>query len=230
MINILIVDDEKDIADLLELYMINEGYNVHKFYSSDNIMEYLSDHQIDLALLDIMMPNIDGFELCKQIRTKFKFPIIFLTARNQEIDKIKGFSYGADDYVEKPFRALELIARVKSNIRRYKTYSNEINLEYEQINFREIKINKTKHEMFFKNTKLNLTPIEFSIMWFLCQNRGKVVTNDQLFQYVWKDKYYENDNNTISVHISHIREKMNDIGNNPEYIQTIWGVGYEIKE
>lgn len=229
MVNILVVDDEQDIADLLELYLKNEGYQVFKFYSSENIMDFLSNHRIDLALLDVMMPNIDGFKLCREIRKQYTFPILFLTAKIDEDDKILGFSSGADDYITKPFRAADLIARVKSNIRRYKVYSNQV-IEDDEISFREIYINKKTHEMHFKGKKINLTPIEFSIMWDLCKNKGKVVTNDDLFKSVWKDKYYNKENNTIMVHIKHIREKMNDCGDSPEYITTVWGVGYEIKE
>ena len=229
MKNILIVDDEKDIADLIELYLTNENYKVHKFYSPEKIMEYLTKNQIDLAILDIMMPKINGYDLCIKIRQKYDFPIIFLTAKTQEIDKIKGLSLGADDYVEKPFRILELMARVKSHLRRYNIYSQNKNINNEII-IREIKINKDKHEIYFGGKKINLTPTEFLIMWYLCKNKGRVVTNDELFKVVWKDKYYEADNNTITVYIRHIREKLNDTGNNPKYIKTIWGVGYEIEK
>lgn len=227
MNNILICDDEKDIADLLEIYLENENYKVHKFYNSKEIMNYLENNQIDLAILDVMMPDINGFDLCVQIRKKYDFPIIFLTAKIDEIDKINGFTLGADDYIEKPFRSLELLARVKSHIRRYKMGNIQIN---DELCFREIRINKVKHEMYLNDEKIFLTPTEFSIMWCLCNNRGRVVTNDELFKSVWKEKYYEADNNTIMVHIRHIREKMNDIQNKPKYIETIWGVGYEIKE
>ena len=192
-------------------------------------MEYLTKNQIDLAILDIMMPKINGYDLCIKIRQKYDFPIIFLTAKTQEIDKIKGLSLGADDYVEKPFRILELMARVKSHLRRYNIYSQNKNINNEII-IREIKINKDKHEIYFGGKKINLTPTEFLIMWYLCKNKGRVVTNDELFKVVWKDKYYEADNNTITVHIRHIREKLNDTGNNPKYIKTIWGVGYEIEK
>lgn len=227
MNNILICDDEKDIADLLEIYLENENYKVHKFYNSKEIMNYLENNQIDLAILDVMMPDINGFDLCVQIRKKYDFPIIFLTAKIDEIDKINGFTLGADDYIEKPFRSLELLARVKSHIRRYKMGNIQIN---DELCFREIRINKVKHEMYLNDEEIFLTPTEFSIMWCLCNNRGRVVTNDELFKSVWKEKYYEADNNTIMVHIRHIREKMNDIQNKPKYIETIWGVGYEIKE
>lgn len=227
MNNILIVDDEKDIADLIEIYLLNENYKVHKFYSPKEVMKYLENNKIDLAIIDIMMPDINGFDLCVQIRKKYDFPIIFLTAKTEEIDKITGFTLGADDYIEKPFKLLELLARIKSHIRRYKIGRDSAN---DELCFREIRIDKDKHEMYLNEEKILLTPTEFSIMWCLCSNRGRVVTNDELFKTVWKDKYYEADNNTIMVHIRHIREKMGDIQDKPKYVETIWGVGYEIKE
>lgn len=230
MENILVVDDEKEIADLIELYLMNENYRVYKFYSSDNILEFLSTNSIDLAILDVMLSNMNGFELCRKIREKYHFPIIFLTAKIDETDKLDGFAFGADDYITKPFRSLDLLARVKSQIRRYKVYSKESKESENAITLREIRISKEKHEMRLNDKKINLTPIEFEIVWYLCKNSGRVVTNDELYKEVWKEKYYDNDNNTIMVHIRHIREKMNDVGKKAKYIITIWGVGYEIEK
>lgn len=228
MSNILIVDDEKEIADLIEIYLKNENYNVYKYYSSEHIMNDLENIKIDLAILDIMMPGVDGFSLCEEIRKKYNFPIIFVTAKVENIDKISGFAIGADDYGTKPFEPLELVARVKAQIRRYKNY-NKVEENEEVIDFRNIVINNNSHEFYFKDKKILLTPIEFSIMWYLCKNRGTTVKTEDLFMEVWKEKYYEKDNNTIMVHIRHLREKMNDIGREPKYIKTIWGVGYKIE-
>lgn len=227
MADILVVDDEKDIADLIELYL--DGYNVHKFYSTDKVLAYLETQKIDLAILDIMMPEIDGYELCKEIRKKYKFPIIFLTAKTDEKDKLKGFSIGADDYIEKPFRALEFLARVKSHLRRYQVYSNSYTNE-NVIRFKDLVINNEKHEITVDNKRVNLTPLEFSIIWYLLQRKGTVVSNEELFKAIWCDNYYNYDSNTITVHIRHIREKLHDDADNPKYINTVWGIGYEITE
>ncbi len=226
--NILVIDDEKEIADLIELYLKNENYNVYKYYDSVKLLEEIDTLNIDLAILDIMMPEIDGFSLCKKIREKYNFPIIFATAKVEDIDKISGLTIGADDYITKPFQPLELIARVKAQLRRYKTYNGAISENI--IDFRNISINNDTHEFYFNGNKIDLTPIEFSIMWHLCKNRGNVVKTDDLFSGVWKEKYFEKDNNTIMVHIRHLREKMNDNGRNPKYIKTVWGVGYKVEK
>lgn len=229
MTNILVVDDEKEIADLIEIYLKNENYQAYKYYNSKNILKDLENINIDLAILDVMMPDIDGFSLCQKIREKYNFPIIFVTAKVEDIDKINGLSIGGDDYITKPFQPLELVARVKAQLRRYKKYNNREE-DHNIIDFRGIVINNETHECYFNNQKLSLTPIEFLILWVLCENRGKVVKNEELFMQVWKDKYFEKDNNTIMVHIRHLREKMNDHGKNPKYIKTVWGVGYKIEK
>lgn len=228
MTNILIVDDEKDIADLLELYLKNDNYNVYKYYSSIDVVKDLDKLNIDLAILDVMMPNIDGFKLCSIIREKYNFPIIFATAKVEDIDKINGLSIGADDYVTKPFEPLELMARVKAQLRRYKKY-NTIK-EENIIEFRGIIINSDTHEFILNNKKIELTKTEFAILWLLCENVGNVVKSDTLFSKVWGEKYYEKDNNTIMVHIRHIREKMGDVNSKPKYIKTIYGMGYKIEK
>ena len=226
--NILVVDDEKEISDLIEIYLENENYTVYKYYSSQNVLMDLDKLNIDLAILDVMMPDIDGFSLCSKIREKYNFPIIFVTAKVEDIDKISGLTIGADDYITKPFQPLELIARVKAQLRKYKKYNSLQNIDQNIIDFRNIVINNNSHEFYLNEEKIKLTPIEFSILWYLCINRGNVVRNEDLFMYVWKEKYYEQDNNTIMVHIRHLREKMNDYGKNPKYIKTVWGIGYKI--
>lgn len=224
--NILVADDEKEIADLIEIYLKNENFTIYKYYSSKTILDDLKRLEIDLAILDVMMPDIDGFELCKKIRENYNFPIIFVTAKVEDIDKIGGLTIGADDYITKPFQPLELVARVKAQLRRYKKYNQEENNE-NMIDFRGIVMNNSTYECFLNEEKLNLTPIEFSILWYLLKNRGKVIKTEDLFMEVWKEKYFEKDNNTIMVHIRHLREKMKDT-KNPKYIKTIWGVGYKI--
>lgn len=227
--NILIVDDEKEIADLVSIYLGNEDFNVYKYYSSNDVLRDLNKMDIDLAILDVMMPEIDGFELCHRIREKYTFPIIFATAKVEDMDKITGLTIGADDYVTKPFQPLELVARVKAQLRRYQKYNNN-KKEENVIDFRGILINNDTHEFYFNERLVELTKTEFSILWLLCENRGNVVKSDELFMNVWKEKYYERDNNTIMVHIRHLREKMNDSGRNPKYIKTIYGVGFKIEK
>lgn len=227
--NILIVDDEKEIADLVSIYLGNEDFNVYKYYSSNDVLRDLNKMDIDLAILDVMMPEIDGFELCHRIREKYTFPIIFATAKVEDMDKITGLTIGADDYVTKPFQPLELVARVKAQLRRYQKYNNN-KKEENVIDFRGILINNDTHEFYFNERLVELTKTKFSILWLLCENRGNVVKSDELFMNVWKEKYYERDNNTIMVHIRHLREKMNDSGRNPKYIKTIYGVGYKIEK
>lgn len=227
--NIMIVDDEKEIADLLEIYLTGENFTVFKFYTPDEVLASLDKLDIDLAILDVMMPGMSGFELCIKIREKYNFPIIFATAKVEDIDKINGLSIGADDYVTKPFQPLELIARVKAQLRRYKKYNTPADDNHE-IDFRGIRINDDTHEFFFNENKVELTKTEFSILWLLCSNRGNVVKSDEIFASVWGDGYYEKDNNTIMVHIRHLRQKMNDGGRKPKYIKTIYGVGYKIEK
>ena len=229
MNKILIVDDEKEIADLVELYLKNENYTVYKYYSAKEVFDNIDNLDVDLAILDVMMPEIDGFMLCNKIREKYTFPIIFATAKVEEIDKINGLMIGADDYVTKPFQPLELIARVKAQLRRSQKYNNS-NQKENVIDFRGILINKDTHEFYFNEKKVELTKIEFEILWLLCENRGKVIKTDELFSKVWESKYFEKDNNTVMVHIRHLREKMNDIGKKPKYIKTVYGVGYKIEK
>jgi len=228
--NILIVDDEKEIADLVELYLSNEGYQVHKFYTAKEALNCIEEVKLDLAILDIMMPDIDGLTICRKIREKYNFPVILLTAKTQEIDKISGLTLGADDYVTKPFLPLELIARVKAQLRRYTRYNQtEAEPESNILAFSGLYIDKNNHVCLLNEKPLSLTPLEFSLLWYLCRNRGRVIKSDELFLNVWGEKYYTN-NNTVMVHIRHLREKMNDNAEHPKYIKTIWGVGYKIEK
>lgn len=223
--NILVVDDEKEIADLVELYLTNEGFHVLKLYSGKDVEKCVKENTIDLAILDIMLPDIDGLTICQRLREQYSFPIIMLTALESEIDKITGLTIGADDYVTKPFRPLELMARVKAQLRRYNTLSSK---PVQTIAIDNLIIDNENHQCFLDGKLLSLTPTEFSILWLLCIHRGKVVKADQMYQELWGEKYYSNSSSSIMVHIRHLREKMHDSAENPRYIQTVWGVGYKI--
>lgn len=229
--NILIVDDEQPIADLIELYLQGEGYCVHKFYSGIEAMQCVEQIDLDIAILDVMLPDIDGFTICKKIREKHNFPIIMLTAKEDEIDKITGLTLGADDYITKPFRPLELIARVKAQLRRFTKYNiGEDSGKDNIIEIRGLVINLDTYECFLNEKKLSLTPLEFSILSVLASSCGKVIPVEELFHQVWKEKYFSNSNNTVMVHIRHLREKMKDTAEQPRYIKTVWGVGYKIEK
>ena len=228
--NILVVDDEQAIADLVEVYLTNEGFTVHKFYNGEDAMRSLESEPIDLAILDVMLPDIDGFALCRKIREKHNFPVIMLTAKDEEVDKITGLTLGADDYVTKPFQPLELVARVKAQLRRFTRYNSSEPQQPESVlSFSGLMLNQDTHECTLNEKPLSLTPTEFSILWVLSSNRGHVVSSEELFRDVWGEKYYSNSNNTVMVHIRHLREKMNDSAEHPKYIKTVWGVGYKIE-
>jgi two-component system response regulator VanR len=230
-VNILVVDDEQSIADLIEVYLKNEGFKIYKFYNGEDALRCVESEQLELAILDVMLPDIDGFTICQKIREKHNFPVIMLTAKEEEIDKITGLTLGADDYITKPFRPLELVARVKAQLRRFTKYNSaEPNQEEHLITFSGLVLDMDTHECTLNEKKLALTPTEFSILWVLCSNRGRVVSSDELFHEVWGDKYFTNSNNTVMVHIRHLREKMHDSAEHPKYIKTVWGVGYKIEK
>lgn len=230
-INILVVDDEQSIADLIEVYLKNEGFEIYKFSNGQDAFRCVESEQIDLAILDVMLPDIDGFTLCQKIRENHNFPVIMLTAKEEEIDKITGLTLGADDYITKPFRPLELIARVKAQLRRFTKYNSpEPNQEEHLITISGLILDLDTHECMLNEKKLSLTPTEFSILWVLCSNRGRVVSSGELFREVWGEKHFTNSNNTVMVHIRHLREKMKDSAEHPKYIKTVWGVGYKIEK
>ena len=229
---IMVVDDEHEIADLIEVYLKNENYEVFKFYSPKDALMCVEDIKLDLAILDIMMPEMDGITLCQKIRDNHTFPIIMLTAKDSETDKITGLTFGADDYITKPFRPLELVARVKAQLRRYKRYNTVQTEEKESdvISHSDILLNIKTHECYLNEEPVTLTPTEFTILQILLENEGNVISAEDLFHRIWKDEYYSKSNNTITVHIRHLREKLNDSVDHPKYIKTIWGVGYKIEK
>lgn len=224
MQKILIVDDEKDIADLVQIYLENDGYEVRKFYNGKDALACAMSEKLDMAILDVMLPDIDGFSLCKKIREEHFFPIIMLTAKVEDVDKITGLTMGADDYITKPFNPLELVARVRTQLRRYTRYNRaEKNLEEEEEkNIRGLYISKSSHKCLLNGKEVTLTPMEFDILWYLCEHCGKVVSSEELFEAVWKEKYMDS-NNTVMTHIARIREKMGEPARKPKYIKTVWG-------
>ena len=229
MNTILIVDDEKEIADVVDLYLQNE-YHVLKFYTGQDALDCIESTRIDLAILDVMLPDIDGFTILKKIREKYTFPVIMLTAKTEYLDKITGLTMGADDYIPKPFNPLELVARVKAQMRRYTQYNDKSSSEGDVIDFGGLVLNKQSHECTYNERSLTLTPIEFDILWLLCENRGKVISSEELFESVWHENYYKNSNNTVMVHIRHLREKMSGPTGKSDFIKTVWGVGYKVEE
>lgn len=229
--SILIVDDEKEIADLIEVYLKNDGYQVYKFYNGTDALKCVASTKLDMAILDVMLPDMDGFQICKRIRESYFFPIIMLTAKVEDTDKIMGLTLGADDYITKPFNPLEVVARVKTQLRRYMRYNRTGQPPEKQSNEYDINgliINKDTHKCTLFGKELTLTPIEFSILWYLCEKKGNVVSSEELFEAVWGEKYLDN-NNTVMAHIGRLREKLNEPAKNPKFIKTVWGVGYKVE-
>lgn len=228
--HILVVDDEKEIADLIEVYLKNDGYTVYKFYNGSDALKCINETDLDLAILDIMLPDIDGFRICQKIREKFYFPVIMLTAKIEDGDKIMGLTIGADDYITKPFNPLEVTARVKTQLRRYVRYNTAASPETQILSEYDIHglvINKDMHTCTLYGKAVTLTPIEFSILWYLCANSGKVISSEELFEKIWGEKFLDN-NNTVMAHIGRLREKLHEPARNPKFIKTVWGVGYTI--
>lgn len=226
--NILIVDDEKEIADLLEVYLQNEGYRVCKFYNGTDALSCLAHTEIHLAVLDVMLPDIDGFSLCREIRKKWFFPIIMLTAKIEDGDKIMGITLGADDYITKPFNPLEVTARVRAQLRRVNTYNKQNDkIEMDYFHIDGLEVNASTHRCLLYGSEISLTPLEFSILLYLCRHRGNVVSAEELFEKVWGEKYLDS-NNTVMSHIAKLREKLKENSRRPKFIKTVWGVGYKI--
>ncbi len=228
---ILVVDDEQEIADLVEVYLQSENFTVYKFYGALEALQCIETTKLDLAILDIMLPDMNGLTLCQKIREHHHYPIIMLTAKDEETDKITGLTLGADDYITKPFRPLEMVARVKAQLRRYKRYNPGRTGEAASpvIVHSGLVMNVDTHECLLNEKPLMLTKTEFSILRILLEKKGSVVSAEELFHEIWQDEYYSKSNNTITVHIRHLREKMSDTVEHPKYIKTIWGVGYKIE-
>jgi len=232
MQKILIVDDEKEIRDLIEIYLKSEGYETLKAADGEEALNILNREDPDLIILDIMMPKMNGIDACLKIREERQMPIIMLSAKSEDVDKILGLNMGADDYLTKPFNPLELVARVKSQLRRfYKLNPRAIKKEDDgkTINIEDMVINLDTHEIFIGDKEIKLTPTEFDILVLLAKNKGKVFSIANIYESVWNQEFLESDN-TVMVHIRKIREKIEENPRKPKFIKTVWGVGYKIEK
>ena len=227
---ILVVDDEKEIADLIEIYLVSDGYKVYKAYNAADGLDILAKEDIKLVLLDIMMPGMDGLAMCRKIRETSNIPIIILSAKSTDLDKILGLGTGADESVTKPFNPLELTARVKSQLRRFTQLNpgSDKGKPETEIQIRGLVINKENHKVVVYGEEVKLTPIEFDILYLLASNPGRVFSTDEIFERVWNEKVYEA-NNTVMVHIRRLRGKMKEDTRTEKIITTVWGVGYKIE-
>ncbi|WP_236414998.1 response regulator transcription factor [Paenibacillus sp. JJ-223] len=224
---ILLVDDEHEIIKLMEIYFGNEGYRILTAHDGGEALEQLRKERVDLIVLDVMMPNMDGIEACMKIREEQKMPIIMLSAKSMDMDKIMGLSIGADDYVTKPFNPLELVARAKSQLRRYYQFNEGREKRKHELTIDELVINTDTHEVWVDEQPVHLTPREFAVLELLARHQGSVLSMEQIYQQVWKEEYMES-SNTVMVHIRKIREKIEPDKKNPKFIQTVWGVGYKM--
>ena len=227
---IYLVEDDESIRELVVYTLKSQGLDAKGFERPSLFWKELEKQVPSLILLDVMLPDIDGFEVLQKIREKYNFPVIMLTAKTEYMDKINGLMLGADDYMAKPFNPLELIARVKAQMRRFTKYNTGGRAQEDVIDFGNMFLNRTTHECVYNEKHLTLTPIEFDILWLLCDNRGQVISSERLFEEVWKEKYYKNSNNTVMVHIRHLREKMSGPTGKSNFIKTVWGVGYRVEK
>ncbi|WP_196000552.1 response regulator transcription factor [Clostridium sp. 1001271B_151109_B4] len=228
--NILVVDDEKEIRELLNINLINEGFNVFKASSGKEALEIINKEEICLMVLDVMMPDMDGLEVCRRVREKCNVPILMLSAKSEDIDRIQGILTGADDYLCKPFNSLELIVRIRALIRR--TYFLNVeskNIDHNIICVESMIIDKNRHIVKVNEEEVTLTAREFEIVYLLATNRGRVFSAEEIFEKVWKEKYFQS-NNTVMVHMSRIRDKLESHTKGDKIIHTVWGVGYKIEK
>jgi len=229
MNNILVVDDDKEIVDAIEIYLNQENFNVLKAYDGEEALKSLKQNDIQLILLDIMMPKLDGIHTALKIREYSSVPIIFLSAKSEDADKILGLNIGADDYITKPFNPLELVARVKSNIRRYTTLGSINVSDDNKYVVGELVIDDDTKEVIVEGNSVKLTPIEYNILLLLVKNQGRVFSIDQIYENIWEEEAIGADN-TVAVHIRHIREKIEINPKEPKYLKVVWGVGYKIEK
>ncbi len=227
--NILVVDDEKEIRDLLEINLRSEGYFVFKASSGKEALEILNKEEIHLIVLDVMMPDMNGLEVCKRIRVNNNIPILMLSAKVEDIDRILGIMTGADDYICKPFNSLELIVRIRALIRRSYFLNSKIETSDDIINIDNMIIDKKKHRVIVNENEVVLTSKEFEILYLLATNRGRVFSAEEIFEKVWKENYYQS-NNTVMVHMSRLRDKLEQNSYGDKIIHTVWGVGYKIEK
>jgi len=229
MINILVCDDDKEIVDAIEIYLMQEGYGIVKAYDGEEAIEQLKKNDIKLMIIDIMMPKLDGIRATMKIREYSSIPILFLSAKSQDTDKILGLNIGADDYITKPFNPLELIARVKSHLRRYTKLGNEVVNDDNIYSVGGLSINDETKEVIVDGELVKLTPIEYNILLLLVKNQGRVFSIDQIYENIWEEEAIGADN-TVAVHIRHIREKIEINPKEPRYLKVVWGVGYKIEK
>ena len=225
---ILIVDDEEDIRDLIEIYLKNEGYEVIKASNGIQALEIINQRIVDLIILDVMMPKLNGIDTCEKIRVSYNTPIIMLSAKGEETDKIQGLTIGADDYLTKPFSPLELIARVKAQLRRF-TKLNTGNAGNKLLEEDRLVLDLEMGKVYKDGEEINLTPTEFSILKLLWTHKSEVFKIETIYETVWNQEYFDN-NNTVMVHIRKLREKIEKDPRTPDYIYTVWGVGYKFGE
>ena len=226
---ILVADDEKEIRDLLEIYLLNEGYKVVKAEDGQQALDIMENEDIDLLVLDIMMPKVDGIEVCKTVRKTKNTPILMLSAKSEDMDKIQGLMTGADDYMTKPFNPLEFTVRVKALLRRSYYLNGNTSEESDLINVGSLTIDKTRHKVVSDGEEIALTAREFDILYLMASNKGRVFSSEEIFEKVWKEKYFQS-NNTVMVHISRLRDKLDKCLNGEKIIHTVWGVGYKIEK
>ncbi len=229
--NVLIVEDEKEICDGIEIYLKNQGYNVFKASNGDEGLEIIKKIDMHLSIVDIMMPKMDGITMVMKLRENYDFPVIMLTAKSEEMDKIMGLNIGADDYVTKPFNPMELLARVNSQLRRYSKYLSVLNnFEEKNNNFTigGLELNTDTKEVFLDGELVKFTPIEFKILHLLMKNAGKVFSAEEIYERVWNEVAINTD--TVMVHIRNIREKIEIDSKNPKYLKVVWGIGYKVEK
>ncbi len=223
---ILVVDDEEKIRELLKLYLENEGFETHQAVDGQQALKMLQKNNYNLVVLDLMMPGTDGWEVCKRIRQSSQIPVIMLTARSDEIDRVLGLELGADDYIVKPFSPREAVARVKAVLRR--TVSWPKAAESDVLQYNDITVNAASREVYINNTSISLTPKEFDLLYYLAKSPGRAYTREQLLQNVWGYDYY-GDLRTVDTHVNRLRDKLNRASDGVQYIDTVWGVGYKFE-
>lgn len=227
--SILVVDDDRDIIRFINVNLEQEGFTVFSADNGEEALEVLNNNDVQLAILDVMMPQMDGIELCRRIREKYSLPITFLSAKSSDIDKVIGFSTGADDYIVKPFSTIEFIARVKAQLRRYTYFNQNAVQEIEKkINIRGLEIDEVSRTVMLYGETINLTRTEYDILYLMAAAKNRVFTIEEIYESVWKERAYES-NNTVMVHIARLRNKIEENPKEPKFIQNVWGVGYKIE-
>ena len=229
MYNILICDDDKDIVSALDIYLTSEGYKTYKAYYGLEALKMVDQHDIQLVLLDVMMPGLDGIRTTAKLRESKNIPIILLTAKSEDSDKILGLNIGADDYITKPFNPIEVIARVKSQLRRYTTLGGREKIEDNVIRNGGIALDDGAKSVTVDGESVSLTPIEYNILKLLLRSPGRVYSTSQIYEQVWNDPSLGSEN-TVAVHIRHLREKIEIDPANPRYIKVVWGLGYKMEK